>query len=181
MISKILLLITLVLSANANINNYKSSIYCEVKRNNLFINKKNSNFTFRYNLCYSKQNKYKDVRISAEFKSISGSIDKGGGIAWRIQDEYNYYVVRFNPLENNFRLYYVKNGNRVELQSENLKLENKYNKITIEHKNNNIKAYINDKLLLTYNDDTFKKDGYIGVWSKADASTLFKNIIVIKQ
>ena len=33
------------------------------------------------------------------FKAIAGTIDQGGGICWRVQDNNNYYIVRMNPLE----------------------------------------------------------------------------------
>ncbi len=43
------------------------------------------------------------VRIHAR----SGEIDRGGGIVWRYYDPRNYYLARWNPLENNVRLYKV--------------------------------------------------------------------------
>ena len=176
----IFILLIMVVNASENIENFKSESYCQIKNNKLFINKQNDSNYYGYNICYSKENIVKDLRVSIEFKSISGNIDQGGGIAWRIIDNRNYYVARFNPLENNFRLYYVKNGRRIELESSTVELKDGYNKMIILHMKNTIYAYINGKLLLSYKDSTFDTGGYVGVWSKADASTLFKNIIVTK-
>ena len=174
----LLVIIPIHIYATENIKEFQSNKYCNVIKDNLFINKQNSKYSYGYNLCFNKNKKIKNVEISVDFKPISGNIDQGSGIAWRIQNEYNYYVARFNPLENNFRLYYVKNGNRVQLKSAKIKLSKNYNTMKITHQGNNIKAYINDRLLLNYNDRMFKNSGYVGVWSKADASTLFTKILI---
>ena len=43
----------------------------------------------------------KDGHVEVQFKAISGSEDRAGGIVWRAKDANNYYVVRANALENN--------------------------------------------------------------------------------
>src|SRR5512135_295154 len=47
----------------------------------------------------------KDVDLSVRMKPIAGETDQGGGLVWRAKDEKNYYLARYNPLEDNFRLY----------------------------------------------------------------------------
>jgi hypothetical protein len=76
-----------------------------------------------FNLCIAEEGKYKDVDISVAFKAIAGDNDQGGGIVWRVQDNNNYYIVRMNPLEDNFRVYKVVGGKRMELLSANVKAE----------------------------------------------------------
>ncbi|MBA4192731.1 MAG: hypothetical protein C0467_32600 [Planctomycetaceae bacterium] len=49
------------------------------------------------------------------FQSGQGEKDLGGGIVWRYKDENNYYVARFNPLEDNYRLSKVMDGKRTQL------------------------------------------------------------------
>jgi hypothetical protein len=43
----------------------------------------------------------KNVEISVSFKPVAGRVDQAGGIAVRVLDADNYYVVRANALENN--------------------------------------------------------------------------------
>src|SRR4051794_6159528 len=60
-----------------------------------------------FNLCVVNDSAFQDVEISVSFKAIKGKNDQGGGIVWRYKDEKNYYVARFNPLEDNYRLYHI--------------------------------------------------------------------------
>lgn len=68
-----------------------------------------------FNLCVAEQTSYTDVDITLSFKALSGNNDQGGGPVWRYTDESNYYVARMNPLEDNFRVYKVVQGKRVQL------------------------------------------------------------------
>src|SRR5262249_17959943 len=69
-----------------------------------------------FNLCVAEKTSYLDVEISVNFKAVRGDTDQGGGIVWRYQDANNYYVARMNPLEENYRVYKVVNGKRIELK-----------------------------------------------------------------
>jgi hypothetical protein len=68
-----------------------------------------------FNVCVTDAGRYRDVEVSVAFKAVRGELDQGGGIVWRYQDPNNYYIARFNPLEDNFRLYKVVNGKRQQL------------------------------------------------------------------
>ena len=70
-----------------------------------------------FNLCVDATRKLKNVEVSVQFKAVKGEIDQGGGIVWRYQDNKNYYVARMNPLEDNYRLYKVIDGKRIQLES----------------------------------------------------------------
>ena len=48
-----------------------------------------------------------DVEVTVRFKAIGGARRPGGGIAVRLADPDNYYVVRANALEDNVRFYRV--------------------------------------------------------------------------
>ena len=75
-----------------------------------------------FNLCFTQDTKLKNGTISVYFKANSGYMDQGGGLMWRVQDKNNYYVVRFNPLEDNFTYYQVINGRRITLKNSNIHL-----------------------------------------------------------
>jgi len=55
--------------------------------------------------------------LSVVVLAVSGEEDQGGGPVWRAADAANYYITRWNPLEKNFRLYFVKDGRRKQLAS----------------------------------------------------------------
>lgn len=130
-----------------------------------------------FNFSYTQEVKFLDGEIEVEFKAISGRQDQGGGIMYRVIDDNNYYIARFNPLEDNFRFYYVKDGYRSMLKSIKIHLDSsKWHSMKIIQNKNQYEAYIDGEKLLEGVDDTFSKAGGVGVWTKADAYTKFKNL-----
>ena len=53
-----------------------------------------------------------DFTLTTRFKTVNGVVEQMAGIAFRIQNETNYYVVRASSLGNNVRFYKVVNGQR---------------------------------------------------------------------
>jgi hypothetical protein len=53
-----------------------------------------------------------DVEVRTRLRPISGKIDRAGGLAVRLLDPDNYYVVQTNALEGNVRFYKVVGGKR---------------------------------------------------------------------
>ena len=107
-----------------------------------------------------------------------GKIDQGGGLVWRAKDKNNYYIARYNPLEENYRVYKVENGNRTMLQSTNIKSSNSWHTLSIKAQGNHIQCFYDDKKYLDITDSTFTESGGVGLWTKADAKTYFDNLIV---
>jgi hypothetical protein len=133
-----------------------------------------------FNLCIAEDTKYKDLDLSVSFKAMAGENDQGGGLVWRYQDPNNYYVVRMNPLEDNFRLYKVVAGKRLQLASKDVKAAaGQWHTVRVVHKGSKIQCYLNGKLLIEETDDTFPQAGKVGLWTKSDAQTLFANIQVV--
>src|SRR5262245_4670418 len=75
-----------------------------------------------FNVCVLKDSRAADVDLTVSVKAISGAQDRGGGLVWRYRDQNNYYVTRWNPLEDNFRVYHVVDGKRTQLASADVKL-----------------------------------------------------------
>ena len=129
-----------------------------------------------FNLCYTKDVQFLEGKINVAFKANAGHIDQGGGIMWRVQDNDNYYVARFNPLEDNFRFYIVHDGMRSELASADVKLSKGWHTMSIEQKGDTFKGYLDNKPYLEYKDTHLNKVGGVGVWTKADAQTSFDDL-----
>jgi len=120
-----------------------------------------------------------DVKVDVGFTPISGSIDASGGIIFRAEDEDNYYIVRANALENNFRLYTFIDGYRQLIKSATVNPPSfaKPHSMRIVAIGNHIQAYFNNELKIDITDDTFKK-GLTGLWTKEDSITTFDNFKV---
>ena len=129
-----------------------------------------------YNLYFTKNFGLSNGTLSVNFKANSGLQDQGGGIMWSVQDEDNYLVARYNPLENNFRFYTVTDGLRVERASSDIKLSSGWHSMTIKVYMSHYRLYLDNKELLHFTyESKFKELGGVGVWTKADALSSFKN------
>lgn len=134
-----------------------------------------------FNLVYTNKVEFQDGTISLRFRADKGIIDQGGGIAWRVQDANNYYVARFNPLEDNFRFYIVRDGVRTEISSSDIKLEKGWHTMKIIQQGPLFRGFIDGKELLQAKDDRLKKKGGIGIWTKADALTSFDDLTITTE
>jgi hypothetical protein len=131
-----------------------------------------------FNLCIAEETNYTDLDATFLFKAITGKEDQGGGLIWRCKDANSYYIARFNPLEDNFRLYTVTNGKRSKpLADVKLSLPaGTWHTMRIVHQGDHIQCYLNGKLHIDVKDSTYPEGGKIGFWSKADAQTRFAEL-----
>jgi hypothetical protein len=137
---------------------------------------KNSGSTFNLILVSGVQ--LKDVDVSVMMKAMAGQEDQGGGLVWRARDAKNYYVARYNPLEDNYRLYKVDKGKRIELQSADIKHSEGWHTLRVTMEGNLIQCYYDGKKVLEVRDSTFQESGKIGLWTKADAQSYFDDLKV---
>jgi hypothetical protein len=138
---------------------------------------KNSNSTF--NLVLATGTSAKDVDLSVRMKAVAGEIDQGGGLIWRAKDKGNYYLARFNPLEDNYRLYKVQDGKRVLLLNSDIKAAPGWHTLRVTMKGDQIECFFDGKKHLEQKDSTFPGAGMIGLWSKADAQSHFDDLTLI--
>ena len=114
-------------------------------------------------------------------KANTGKIDQGGGPIWRVKDHDNYYIARWNPLEDNFRVYSVRDDQRKQLDSTNVKADPaKWHTIKVEQRTDTIACYLDGEKLLEVIDKRFTETGGVGLWTKADTATAFDNLVIRK-
>jgi hypothetical protein len=136
---------------------------------------RNSGKTF--NLLLKDGSSFQDLDLSVKVKSVSGKEDQGGGPVWRALDANNYYVARWNPLENNFRVYVVKDGKRKLLGSADVKADPaKWHEINIRMVGERITAQFDESTFVEVQDATVMKPGQVGLWTKADAAAAFDQL-----
>jgi hypothetical protein len=130
-----------------------------------------------FNLCVRTKGEYRDLVLQVMFKAIAGKEDQGGGLVWRYQDPNNYYIARANPLEDNFRLYKVIDGKRIQLATAEVDVASmKWHTLRIQHVGDKIECSLNGKKLLEAKDNTLNAPGRVGLWTKADAQTHFDQL-----
>lgn len=136
-----------------------------------------------FNLCWTKDVVFHEGEIAVFLRAHSGKIDQGGGIIWRVRDRNNYYIARYNPLEENVSIYYTKDGRRIMLAySGKIELQDTWHVFKISHKRDRIRAFIDGEMKLMANSgDYIPDEGGVGLWTKADAATAFDNFTVIPE
>jgi hypothetical protein len=132
-----------------------------------------------FNLCVANEPLLRHVDIVVSLQAISGKTDQGGGVVWRYRDANNYYVARVNPLEDNFRIYKVVDGKRMQLGSATVDAPTgTWHTLRIVHRGDHMQGFLNGKLHLEVKDQEFKNSGRIGLRTKADAVTSFDGLKV---
>jgi len=133
----------------------------------------------QFNLCVVNDSKIADLDLSVRLKAHSGKLDQGGGLVWRYQDAQNYYIARWNPLEDNFRVYKVVSGKRSQMDTAKVKADpQSWHAIRVVHVARSLRCYLDGKLLLEAGDDEFSKPGKVGLWTKSDAVTHFDDLVL---
>jgi hypothetical protein len=132
---------------------------------------------YRFPLAIYQPLSAKNVEVSLRFKPMAGAVDRAGGIAVRLKDADNYYVVRANALEDNVRFYHVVKGRRSELKSANLKVaSNAWHTLALKAEGDRFTVTFDGKALYTVTDKTFAQAGRVALWTKSDSVTRFDRL-----
>lgn len=95
-------------------------------------------------------------------------------MVFRARDADNYYVARWNPLEENARFYVVEHGRRSPLGKADVKLDPKaWHRLEVLVAHQRFELLIDDRSALVVEDATLPEAGRTGLWTKADAATWF--------
>ena len=117
-----------------------------------------------------------DGFVEVRFKPISGREDQAGGVVWRWKDGDNYYVARANALEKNVSLYYTERGSRKTLKYVDAPVErDRWHLLRVEFAGSRIVVALDGKRYIEIEDNHIGGTGAVGVWTKADSVTAFKD------
>lgn len=121
----------------------------------------------------------KNIDVSVRFKPVAGRIDQAGGIAVRVLDADNYYVVRANALEGNVRFYRVVKGRREQIDGRDTKVAtNEWHSLGLKANGERFIIEFDGKTLFATSDKTLTGAGKIALWTKSDSVTRFDQIAI---
>jgi hypothetical protein len=130
----------------------------------------------RFPVLIADSGEYADLDVSVKAKAISGKVDQGMGLVFRFRDPKSYYVVRANALENNFRLYKMVNGKRLQFAGANTKVSSgQWHTLRVVAKGGHIACWFDGKQLIDGHDKTYTT-GKVGLWTKADSVIAFHDL-----
>ena len=120
-----------------------------------------------------------DVEVTVRFKPVAGNVDRAGGIALRLIDPDNYYVLRANALEDNVNFYHVVRGVRRQIKGAAIKVSSgQWHRLTLKAERDQFTAAFDDKPVLAVTDRTFSGAGKVALWTKADSVTSFDALTI---
>lgn len=128
----------------------------------------------RYPLLIFEGETFGDFTFTTRFKLVSGAIEQMAGIAFRLQDENNYYYVRASGLGSTFRFFKVVQGQRSQPIGPEMPIaRGVWHDLSIECGGNQIRLFLNGKQVIPAITDTSFRSGKIAFWTKSDSVSHF--------
>ena len=134
---------------------------------------------YRFPLAINDTVSARDVEVTVAFKAVAGRIDRAGGIAVRLADADNYYVLRANALEDNVNFYHVVQGSRRQIRGVSTKVSSdQWHRLSLKAEGDQFTIGFDGKTLFTVTDQTFVNAGKVALWTKADSVTRFDDLTI---
>lgn len=132
-----------------------------------------------YNLFLRDEKSPADLSVSVRLRADSGNEDRGGGLIWRMVDEQNYYLARWNPLEKTVAVYRTVKGRRITLQFVPVAgVSGEWHSLKVTMKGRVIAIEFDDAKVMSLPDDTWKEAGRVGLWTRSDAQSSFDDLAI---
>ncbi|MHC2087425.1 hypothetical protein [Methylobacterium sp. CM6244] len=120
-----------------------------------------------------------NVTVRVRIKPMAGSVDRAGGLAVRLLDRNNYYVVRANALEGNVRFYKVVAGRRIQLAGADTPVTaGVWHDLALTARDDRFTVSFDGRDLFAATDATIVAPGKVAFWTKADSVTRFDRLDV---
>jgi len=121
-----------------------------------------------------KDDTYNDFTFSTRFKIVGGAMAQMAGIAFRYQDEKNYYVLMASVLDSRFWFFKIVNGVRSKLIGPQINLsQNEWHEMSVQCEGNHINCSFDGKQIIPMITDSSFSGGKIGFWTKSDSVSYF--------
>jgi hypothetical protein len=122
-----------------------------------------------------------DFTLTTRFKTVNGKAEQMAGIAFRVQDEKNFYVVRASSLGNTLRFYKVLDGRRGPPIGPDLPIPaGVWHELAIQCKAAQIRCSFDGKELISVSDKVNAlTSGKIGFWTKSDSVSYFVDTKIV--
>ena len=120
---------------------------------------------------------YGDFTFTARLKTVEGRAEQMAGLAFRIQNETNYYVARVSSLGNNLRFYKFVNGLRSAPIGPDLPVPTgTWHELAVKCEGSRITILLDGKEVMPPLTDTTFAHGKIGFWTKSDSVSHFAEV-----
>jgi hypothetical protein len=133
----------------------------------------------RFPLLAYVRDSFGDFTLKTRFKIVSGEAERMAGIAFRMQDEKNFYVIRASSLGRNVRFYKMVNGVRSQPIGTDVEVKaGEWHELTIRCKGSEIQCELNGKVVLPPLNDLSFRAGRVAFWTKSDSVSYFADTVI---
>jgi hypothetical protein len=131
----------------------------------------------RYPLLILDDQEFSDFTITTRFKLQAGFVEQMAGIAFRVQNESNYFYIRASGLYNTLRFALVENGQIINPVGNDLKIEKGvWHEFKIEAQGSKFTCWLDGKQAMPAINDPHYSAGKIALWTKSDSVSYFTDL-----
>jgi hypothetical protein len=135
----------------------------------------------RYSVAVYKPVSVKNFAVRARIQVIGGAM-QNAGLAVRVQDSNNYYVVSASALEGRIDLFRIVDGKMERIGGvEVLVVPNHWHIMSLVVDDDRFTIAVDNKRLFPVFDRTFLKEGRIGLWAEEDNTSRFDQIEILAR
>jgi hypothetical protein len=146
----------------------------EIPRQNVLAQISRDPTENRYPLLILDDQEFGDFTLTTRFKLQAGVIEQMAGIAFRVQNESNYFYIRVSGLYNTIKFAKVENGQIVNPVGPEIKFaKGAWHELKIEAKGNQFNCWLDGKQELPAATDASYAAGKIAFWTKSDSVSYF--------
>jgi pyruvate,water dikinase len=133
---------------------------------------------FYFPLAIAKESYLASGSVQVRVRPVAGRIDQAAGLAFGIRNVGNYLVFRINTLEEEVTLFEFVNNDRFKRASASASLTpGHWYDLRVDLAGKNCLCWLDGKPVVDYT-ATRPLDGYVGLWTKADAVSHFADLII---
>lgn len=133
----------------------------------------------RFPLLIYEPEVFNDFTATLKFRTVSGRTEQMAGLAFRLVDERNYYVVRVSSLGNNVRFYKFVDGVRSEPVGPAVRVPaGEWHTLKVVCKGNTIRCLLDDREVIPPLTDLSFIRGRLALWTKSDSVSHFARLQV---
>jgi len=133
-----------------------------------------------YPLAISKAASLKNAEVSLRLKPAGGKSDQGGGVAVRLNNPKNYYLVQLDALRDRVLFSRVRDGAPEEIVGVDADIaSHSWHTLAVRAKDDEFTVSLDGNWVFTGFDKTLSQPGRIALWTKGDSHTRFDSISII--
>ncbi len=133
----------------------------------------------RFPLLIHQPEEFADFTARLRFRTMSGRVEQMAGLAFRLMDERNYYVIRASSLGNSLRFYKFVDGVRSEPIGPQISIPTgTWHTLEVTCSGNSIRCRLDEREGIPALTDTSFSRGRLALWTKSDSVSHFRSLEV---